>query len=179
MIKIKRITREGDLSFVRLMPEDYSRLCRDYIDDFGIKLPTAKELDLKNESDLRLLDHPVTITIELKGGGAYVYRFEKGWIHDTASVPSFMRSFIDNDDRRLVLAAMVHDANFRGHWLSFATTNRLFRKMALYADYPRRKAFLAWLAVSSPVGIYRFRQYRKKNRVGKYRRWVHFSRVEK
>ena len=109
MLRIKKIKRTGDLVFTRLMPEDYSRLRRDYIDEFAIKLPTAKELDLKNERDLRLLDKQVEIDIELKGGTTYRYIFRKGWIHDTASVPPFMRSIVDNDDRRLILAAMVHD----------------------------------------------------------------------
>lgn len=176
MLKIKRIKRFGDLVFVRLMPSDYSRLRRDYIDEFGITLPTAQELDLLDESDLRLLDHPVEIQIELRGGKTFIYEFQKGWIHDTASVPKCMRGLVDNDDRRLVLAAMVHDANFRGHWLRFGPTNRLFRKMALAAGYPRFKAFLAWLAVSSPVGIHRFRKFRDKRKVHRYRRWVYFSK---
>ena len=179
MLRIEKIVRHGDLVFTRLMTSDYSRLRRDYIDQFAIKLPTAKELDLENERDLRLLAEPVTIEITLNGGDALSYTFRKGWIHDTASVPPFMRSFIDNDDRRLVLAAMVHDANFRGHWLRFAKTNRLFRKMSIEAGYPRRKAFFAWLSVSSPVGFYLFRKHRKKNKVGAYRRWVQFSHVKK
>ena len=110
MLRIEKIVRHGDLVFTRLMTSDYSRLRRDYIDQFAIKLPTAKELALENERDLRLLAEPVTIEITLNGGDALSYTFRKGWIHDTASVPPFMRSFIDNDDRRLVLAAMVHDA---------------------------------------------------------------------
>ena len=178
MLRVKKITRDGDLTFIRLMPEDYSRLRRDYIDEFGIKLPSAVELDLDDERDLRLLDNTVTITIDLKGGGGYRYTFRKGWIHDTASVPPCLRGFVDNDDRRLVLSAMVHDANFRGHWLSFIKTNRLFRKMALAAGYPRRKAFLAWLSVSSPVGVFMFRRHRRKRAVGAYRKWVHFERIK-
>ena len=177
MLRVKNITRTGDLTFTRLMAGDYSRLRRDYIDNFGITLPSGDKLNVKKDRDLRLLDNTVTITIELKKGGSYRYIFRKGWIHDTASVPPALRGFVDNDDRRLVLSAMVHDAHFRGHWLSFIATNRLFRKMALEADYPRWKSVLAWLSVSSPVGVFMFRRHRRKDKVGEYRKWVHFSKI--
>jgi hypothetical protein len=142
-------------------------------------LPTAKELDLANEPDLRLLLGAVTIKIHLKSGEVLRYSFRKGFIHDTASVPKFMRGVVDNDDLALVVAAMVHDVNFRCHYLRFGPTNRLFRKMIIEAGGSRWLAFKSWLAVSSPVGLYLFHSKKQRNKVGDYRKWCGFKRIKK
>jgi hypothetical protein len=179
MIRIRKIDIGGHFDFRRLTPEAYSKTRRDFVDDWGISLPTAKELDLVNEDDLRMLLDPMVVHIHLKGGAVWRYSFRKGFIYDTASVPKFFRSIVDNDDRHLLLAAMVHDVNFRCHYLSFAKTNRLFRKMILEAGGSRWLAFKCWLAVSSPVGIYLFRKWRKSKSVIRFRKWCGFTKMSK
>jgi hypothetical protein len=154
-MKITKVKRYGALRFERLMVSDYSKTKRDMLDDYGIVIPSAKELDLWHEDDLRMLLNQVMIHVHHKSGEVWVYTFRKGWIFDTASVPKFMRSLIDNDERRLLVPAMIHDANFRV------------------------RAGLAWFAVSSFVGRIKFNRYKDKKKVGKYRQTVSFHRYPK
>lgn len=178
-MKIAKVERYGALRFERLMVSDYSKTRRDMLDKYAIKLPTEEALDLWHEDDLRMLLEPVMIVIYHSSGEVWIYTFRTGWMYDTGSVPKVMRSVVDNDERRLMVPTMVHDANFRGHWLRFGATNKLFRKMMIWFKYPRFRAGLAWFAVSSFVGAIKFKRFKDKKKVGAYRKFVSFSRYPK
>ena len=128
-------------------------------------------------SDLRLLLSDIIVDIQFNSHSKpdFQYRFGRGYITDLASVPGAIRSFVDNDDIDIILAALVHDRNFSTHPITFNQTNELFYKMFLarrgvpgsdekWVSLPRRAKF-AWWAVRSFVGRLNWRRMKKRRRV--------------
>jgi hypothetical protein len=94
-------------------------------------------------------------------------KFDEAWLTDLASVPFFLRSFVDNDDQCIIPASQVHDALFclaGSNLFDFAGTNRLFREMYSHALKKQNrstvKSWLAYIAVSSPIGKNRWTKKR-------------------
>jgi hypothetical protein len=156
-MKIKSIKRTGDFRTLRVEPWNYTDQTIRWYQETGEVLPTrAEALRIGDLDQLRVLLHPIVITIELDTGQWYSYKFEAGFMWDLASVPRFARWAIDNDDIYIQEAAIVHDANFSAHFLgdsveAIEETNELFEQMIRY----RGKRFRAWLAhkaVNSVIG---------------------------
>ena len=83
---------------------------------------------------------------------AGIYNFKKGYVWDQASVPQFLRGLLDNDSPEVVIAAMVHDANFSQKYLGYKGANTLFREMMIDNGMSKFKARLYWVGVASRKG---------------------------
>lgn len=114
--------------------------------------------ELKNKDRILLNDIIISVTLKDK---ELRYTLRRGWITDFASVPEHLRSFVDNDDYRLIVAALVHDANFACHYLSFKESNELFRAMIRKAGGSWWMGFKAYWGVNNWIGK---RNYRNQNK---------------
>ena len=90
----------------------------------------------------------LVVKIHLKDEGVLVYTFERGWSTDLASVPRSLRSFVDNDDFHIIIAALVHDSNFEGQFFPFSSANWLFYHMI------RKSGGSWWFASKAFVGVH-------------------------
>jgi hypothetical protein len=154
---------EGFFDFRHIDPSEYEKTREDFHKKHGRPLPFMGELKkMGTPRDLRLLLTPLTITILFESSEWWQYKFHPGFITDLSSVPSFFRSFVDNDDVDMLAACLCHDVNFSMHHIPFVETNELFYKMVMARDgmpgtndhwisLPTR-AKLAWLAIRSFVG---------------------------
>lgn len=144
----------------------------------GFNLPPWWELVRKDwgVDRLRTTDEWFKIIVAVKYKKhtmQYKFSFNEEWITDLASVPAVLRGIVDNDEQWIIPPSQVHDALFcyKGFGsFSFAQTNRLFYEMCKY--YVRRlckgfrkfrmmiKAWLAYIAVSTPVGKRRWKMKR-------------------
>lgn len=140
-------------------------------------LPSLAVLEkgiMGNPRDLKSLMSRIIITIKFEDGYVLIYTFNPGLITDLASVPSWLRGIMDNDDPRVIPAALVHDRNFVTQGLGdlgFRWTNKLFYQMLRKSGYPLSKSVLAYLAVMSPVG----RRLFKTTNKNQYNHVTHFS----
>jgi hypothetical protein len=137
----------------------------EWLHKYGIRLPTWNRLKEASWGfdDFRVLSENLEVLIDLEHKGKmylYRYRFTREFITDLASVPKYFRSIIDNDDKQIIIAALVHDAEFGNQWHDFRSANTLLKEIAIYFGMPRWRAFLAWAAVSSPAGKRRWRMHR-------------------
>ena len=149
MVKVISVNRDGCFEIMRLLPEDYSNIHKDF--------PDIKIGRITKATNLYVLLKPLTISIELEHNGAlthWIYKFDRGYVTDFASVPAAFRSLVDNDSRYVLAAAMVHDCNYAGQLESFEDSNELFKQMIEKVGGPWWEAFIAWLGVSSPAGVY-------------------------
>ena len=155
---ILKISIIGHMDTRRILNEtEYAMTCH----DLGIALPVWNQLKRATWGfdDLRINLSELEVLI-YQEDEVYHFRFHPGYITDLASVPKWVRSFIDNDDKRLLVAAYVHDALFLNHWLSFRDTNKLFRKIIRNQGGGPFLAGSCWLAVSSFVGRRRYNMHR-------------------
>jgi hypothetical protein len=157
-MKINSITIDGPLRVERILNANRWRYTKhEWLHKHGIKLPTWARLKKAGWGfdDFRLLTEPVRVVIDFSHKGKYYiyeYRFDRRWITDFASVPKFFRGVIDNDDKQIIIAAMVHDAEFGNHWHGFRSANTLLLEIARYFGMNRAKSWLAWFFCSTPAG---------------------------
>ena len=113
-------------------------------------MPELEDLpvDLK---EMRVLTSRLKVRVRTSEG-VHIYEFEPGFITDFASVPSMFRSFIDNDNQDLVISSLVHDANFRYHYMTFTKSNLLFKKMNRMAGAGWFTSNASYWAVNSKWG---------------------------
>ncbi len=76
-----------------------------------------------------------------------VYVVPKGFETDFASVPKFLRWFIDNDDVRVREAATLHDFLYRTHWVPRKTADKMFLEALKAKGCPLGKRLILWAAV--------------------------------
>ncbi|MHA1169008.1 MAG: DUF1353 domain-containing protein [Candidatus Hodarchaeales archaeon] len=88
-------------------------------------------------------------TVETEEG---IFLFKEGFVWDQASVPRFLRGLLDNDDPRVVLGAMVHDACFSQKWLGYKGANKLFKSILVEKGMSKFKANLYYVGVASRKG---------------------------
>lgn len=159
---IKIIEREGPYRFERIEVSKYDEIKRDWEEEFGITLPPRSGLSVfGNLDDLRIVLAPITITIYFKDRRPLRYEFDRGFITDLASVPKAFRSIVDNDDLKLLGAALVHDYNFTTWFLGpnhkgCLRANKLFYGMIRKQGYGLGKSIIAFLSVNSIVGRARY-----------------------
>lgn len=147
---VKAVHREDELDLRRLFPETYQKTVAEF-QARGIQLPAWDNLMPQNKEDMQLLLSPLRLTVELMDGTALEYDFKPGYVTDLASVPPKLRSLVDNDNRHILLAAFVHDANYGGQLLPWGRSNSIFGDMIVEAGGSRWLSFKAWAAVSLPV----------------------------
>ena len=167
-MKIHKIDYTGQPVFQPLYAQNYHILQEEYRYHHNLILPTVSDLDLFENRDWRMLVGPLTISVSVDNA-VYIYNFIPGHITDLASVPASLRSLVDNDDRRVMWAALLHDVNYGLHLMEFNYANLLFFKMIIAEAAPLRKmhrgihkawerfkswslATKAYIAVSSPLG---------------------------
>ena len=157
-MKIEYISLIGHVDLRRVLTEHEYNVTRAEVD---FELPTWDKLKEASWGfdDLRILMSKLEVLLYMDDKSVFHFTFEPGYITDLASVPGFVRSFVDNDDKRLVVAAMIHDALFLNHWLDFDDTNSLFRQIIKYYGNGWL-AFWCWAAVSSFVGRKRYNETR-------------------
>ena len=63
-------------------------------------------------------------------------------------MPKFLRSVGDNDDLRILLGSLVHDANFACNFWSFELSNQMLKQMVHYNFIIKN---LIYLSVSSSI----------------------------
>lgn len=161
---IKTIVREGSFRFEHVDPTQYNTIRMQWKREFGIVLPPREDLHkFGDPEDLRIVLAPITIRIYFRRRTTLEYQFDRGFITDLASVPKSFRSFVDNDDVKLVSAALIHDYNFSTHYLNpvggrfasnkgFRLANKLFYGMIRKRGYSLGRSIIAYLAVNSIVG---------------------------
>lgn len=165
---VVKVTKRGFFDFRHIDGLTYEQTREEFRRE-GLELPRWKTLKrFGKRADMRLLLSDLDIEIKFATGSGYRYAFKRGYLTDLASVPSYFRSVVDNDDIDVIAAALVHDRNFSVHHLSFEQTNELFYKMYVarkgvpgsddkWLDLPKR-ARIAWFAVRSVVGRYLWRK---------------------
>lgn len=161
---IKDIEQGGWFDFRRIQTRFWGHQVADFVKKFGIVLPKKEELkQIGKPKELRVLLSDLTITVTFTDTSWIQYKFHRGFITDLASVPRFFRNIVDNDDLDVISAALIHDANFSSHFkgMDFKRTNKLFKKM-IQRRGRRFMGFLAWLAVSSPIGKRRWKALKKQ-----------------
>ena len=142
--EIKKI-KHGPVDLRRILPGSFAQTVEEFkrVDGVAIKLD-----DKTKSKENWVLTSKLKIEIYLKNEGVLRYTFERGWVTDLASVPKKLRSFVDNDDYYILLAALVHDANFENKILSFKQSNVLFYKMI------RHSGAGWWLATKAFIGVH-------------------------
>lgn len=171
--EVKVVEVMGFFDFRHIDPAGYDATREDFFKRYGRPLPFFGELKkMGTPRDLRLLLSPLTITITFESSEWWQFKFYPGFITDLSSVPSFFRSFVDNDDVDMLAACLCHDVNFSMHHVPFVETNELFYKMVMARDgmpgtkdhwisLPARAKF-AWLAIRSIFGRIRWKANKKK-----------------
>lgn len=156
-LRIIHIERHGEPVRMQIEPHRYDDQRIYFFRETGIELPPMDELKkIGNPEYLRALMRRVYLRVYLSDGRWFAWEFLPGFVWDLASVPKFFRWAIDNDDPFLAEAALVHDANYTGHFLGdnlpgIGMTNWLFREM-VRATGKRARAQIAYMAVNSIIG---------------------------
>lgn len=136
-----------------LKKEDYEATKAEILEKTNKVMPLWEDLVEEGVvGDLRVLLSDIKIIVIDKAGFEFSYEFKVGYTTDLASVPKALRSFVDNDDKKMVIAALVHDANFGCQFLSFKSSNELFRQMIREAGGSWWLAFKAYWGVNSSIG---------------------------
>jgi len=150
--------------YIERRPQPYALQRDEFEEEFAVSLPDYSHLRRFGDAgDIRVLCKRVYACVNFSDGSYVEFEFLPGFITDLASVPRAFRSFIDNDDDWLVIAVLIHDYLFSTHGLPFAYANELLYQVARQCGYPKRKAWLALISVSSPVGLYKWRKNTRRN----------------
>lgn len=137
--KISSITVDN-YAFTALIPQvNYKRIWDKYQN-----IPTEKEC---RNNQYWLNDESTFINIYLESGLTLTYRIKAGYYTDFASSPDILKSFIDSDNRSIIIPAITHDINYGTHTLSFKDANTLFNEMMRYYKMNTIKRILAYKAV--------------------------------
>jgi hypothetical protein len=160
MRAIKKIEHDGFVDLRDLHEVTYKKTREQLKNEYGIVLPTKKTLKSTDADfgNLWLLLNPLVITVTFKNSAWWQFKLERGFITDLASVPSAFKAIIDNDGPAVVVPALVHDANFSCHFLSFEDSNSLFKQMIRAYGGSVHKARLAWAAVSTTYARRRYHE---------------------
>lgn len=86
-----------------------------------------------------------------------IHTIKAGFIYDLASIPKFLRSYIQKTDRRTWGPALVHDYRYKSNIGSRSKADKEFRVALIKNNFPVRKAWTAWLVVRV-VGWYHWRK---------------------
>ena len=138
--KISSITVDN-YAFAALIPQvNYMGIWGEYRN-----IPTQLEC---RDTQYWLNDESTLVTIYLESGLTLTYRIKAGYYTDFASSPDILKSFIDSDNRSIIIPAITHDINYGTHTLSFEASNTLFNEMMRYYKMNTIKRVLAYKAVS-------------------------------
>lgn len=165
IVKIDKLEFDGPNRFEYVEPSKpmYAIQRDNWRYKYKIKLPDWETLlEFGTPRDLRLLCCKINVYIKFKNTYWMNFFFKPGFVTDLASVPWFLRGIVDNDDHKIIQAALVHDFLFSTGRLPFQISNSLFYKMLRANGYHSAKALLAFWAVSSFVGRKHYKSHKKK-----------------
>lgn len=136
----------GDLSITPITPKVEANLL---IETPSAQIECLRRKREQNDDDRAyyVMRKGAEIKIWLKDGGTWTIRIRAGWITDLGSVPTWARSFVDNDDPRFLNAFIVHDVLCAIHALSFESTNNALDQIARLDGAPSFKRFIVRRAV--------------------------------
>lgn len=122
--KIKKV-EVSSYDFCQIVPEvNYMHLFKKFHD-----IPSQKECRNK---PFWICEKDCEVKIYFKSGLEFVYKIKAGYVTDFASIPSFARGFINENDSKIIIAALIHDINFGLKFQTFDFSNTLFRMMMKY-----------------------------------------------
>ena len=156
---IRKIVREMPLER-RIVLEEYPKLFEQARGEGFFLPPLSKIKELSNRDELLLVMSKGACTITFDDE-IVVGEVRRWFLHDNASVPSFGRSFIDNDDLAMKTASLFfHDPGYRAHFEGMGKTeqDKLFTAILKYykknwlqrrlvaGAFKTRTAHKAWLS---------------------------------
>lgn len=137
--KIKKIN-VSRYDFVQIVPQvNYLNIWKDFKN-----IPTEKECRKKT---YWICEKDCEITILFSKGLELTYKIKAGYVTDFASIPSFARGVINENDSKIIVAAIIHDINFGTKYNTFSFSNTLFRMMMKYYGMGIIKRNIAYNAV--------------------------------
>lgn len=143
---IERITYpDGPPCLTPIYEDDWDRQCI-IAESHGLKLTEYNALTPNMRSDGRYASKDFRIIIEYQGGYWREYKFSRWWRTDLASVPWFLRGFVDNSGNAISLGALCHDADFTLKKIDFTEANRQLERVCDYYGmnwFRRRAVFLS------------------------------------
>lgn len=129
-----------------------------------IDIPTLKTIGDENTWWILIASYRVVLTGDF---GSISINFGAGFCTDWASVPKAFRSFVDNDDRLLMLPSLMHDALFKTKFfgknkIGYDTANEIFDSLMEYFGVKSSTRDAVMSSVSSWIGynIYKKEQDR-------------------
>jgi hypothetical protein len=129
-------------------------LTQSYFQKRGVCVPTLQKIG--GDDTWNVLFRPYRLQFSCSYG-RFEFLFFEGFTTDWASVPKAFRGFIDNDDRNLMLPALVHDAMFKSKFFGtekqgFDTANDIFEELMEWADMKPSTIDAVLASVSSWIG---------------------------
>lgn len=152
MKKIKVLKVEyGKLDYRRILKGNYPELQKEFFEKNGFNLPEYEDLDQSKVDQLRVFMSDAEIKVKTSEGVIKCFIFA-GFLTDLASVPSLLRSAVDNDAQWIIVGAIFHDACFGGNLLSFELSNSIFKQICRLEGANFWQRTVVWWAVSTDIG---------------------------
>jgi hypothetical protein len=104
-----------------------------YNKQLGRVLPLKEAYNRENmlKTELWILWEDFKLTLCFDDGTKDIIEYKAGFVWDIASVPSILRSFIDNDAYIVFIGALFHDGAFGLHLYSYEDSNTYFRDLII------------------------------------------------
>jgi hypothetical protein len=113
-MKIKEIRlSEPSPTIKYCLPDYYDFLISQFKSAYNVDLPSARNMKFDNKTTWRVFSEPFQIWVIYEDGTIWDYSFDIGFITDLASVPSNLRSIIDNDMPSIIIGALIHDGYYQ------------------------------------------------------------------
>lgn len=113
-MKIKEIRlSEASPTIKYCLPDYYDFLISQFHRVFDIRLPNREAMRFDKKTTWRVFSEPFTIWIIWDDNSIWEYCFNIGFMTDLASVPSNLRSIIDNDIPSIIIGAIIHDGYYQ------------------------------------------------------------------
>jgi hypothetical protein len=155
MMRLKAIYYD-ELPYVRLLEGNYRYYQKKIYDTHGVSIPDWDTIPKSKRKYLYLVVNDFSITGYTKCGKKLVWHYKAGWFHDLASVPSLVRSYIDDNAPWIVIASLIHDACFGAHFngIGFRQSNYFFLDAMYIAGAPFGKRNWSFVAVQTPIAYF-------------------------
>jgi hypothetical protein len=128
---------------------DYDKVQKYVYDTRGVIITPWDELDIQHKGNIVVFLDPWECEVELLENNKrkiLKYNTSVGFISDKGSVPTKLRSIVDNDDPQFLIGFYIHDINYDCHYASRSNADQLLRAMGEYRGaglYKRNKVYWA------------------------------------
>ncbi len=166
-IIISNVNKSGFVDLRHILNEDdYTNTQIQFKQDNGIIVPDISVLyECSVRPPIFILLRDISISYDMMGK-RYTYTFKAGLPVDLASVPKAFQSIVQNDDPDVILAAFIHDYNFRTRYFGaseygYELSNHVFEIMIELAEEVRgagrsTKSEKYYMGVSTKIGEKRY-----------------------